>query len=108
MSTSDNNLLAFLKNQSLFSKSPGKNINRKMSSRSREKKVEQVRQSNNFIVNEPLSPVKRLNLSGEVNYQNNLQDNNKSFHQNPNLNQTTFQNNFGQFQGGSTMNGQLY
>lgn len=40
MSTSDNNLLNFLQKQSLFNGSPTKNVNRKMSSRSREKKSE--------------------------------------------------------------------
>ena len=41
MSTSNNNLLNFLQNQSLFNNSPTKNVNRKMSSRSREKGLDQ-------------------------------------------------------------------
>ena len=51
MSTSNNNLLSFLQNQSLFNNSPNKNPSKMMSSRSREKRSEQLWQPNTTINN---------------------------------------------------------
>lgn len=109
MSTQDNNLLTFLKKQSLFSNSPGKNMNRKMSSRSREKKSEQQNQNNfntnfnpqggnnfqaSFNTNQPsISP----DRSRVGNVQGSFQDNNRVYYQNTNT--QVSQNGFGQPQG---------
>jgi hypothetical protein len=84
MSTSDNNLLNFLQKQSLFSGSPTKNVNRKMSSRSREKRSEQLWQSpnNNIpnnanINNQNFTPTQNFNTS--ANFTTGQNFNNQTF-----------------------------
>lgn len=100
MSTSDNNLLNFLHKQSLFSGSPTKQHNRKMSSRSREKRSEQLWQSpnnnnpaplnQNFTTNQNFST--SANISAGQNFNNNQTfstgvnfNGNQSFGQGPNV-----------------------
>lgn len=120
MSTSDNNLLNFLQKQSLFNGSPAKNVNRKMSSRSREKRSEQLWQANthNIPLNTPnFTPAQNFNTSAAFNatqnnnfttgasfnagqnlsFQANIQDNNINGYYNPNQLSSLSQNTpFGQ------------
>jgi len=95
MSTSDNNLLNFLQKQSLFSGSPTKNVNRKMSSRSREKRSEQLWQSpnNNAATNnQNFTATQNFNTSANFNTGQNFNNNQNfttgvNFNANQNFNQ---------------------
>lgn len=91
MSTPDNNLLNFLQKQSLFNGSPTKNVNRKMSSRSREKRSEQLWQGspNN-------APAVNANFSGG---QNNF-NTSASFNAGQNFNNTQSYSAGGSFNAG--------
>ena len=91
MSTSDNNLLNFLQKQSLFNGSPTKNVNRKMSSRSREKKSDLWQAAtNNLSPNTPnFSAGQTFNTSPNFNAGQNF-NNNQNFSAGVSLNGQNF------------------
>ena len=72
MSSNDNNLLTFLKKQSLFSNSPSKNVSRKRSSRSRSKdRSNDIRPATNQLQENPF-PARNL-FNPQENASNNYQ-----------------------------------
>ncbi len=109
MSTSDNNLLNFLQKQSLFNNSPTKNVNRKMSSRSREKRSEQQWQGGanvNINANQNFGQPQNFNTNASFT----VGQNGNSFTAGQN-NANTFtsgQNNINTFSGGQVNNNQSF